>query len=280
MNTTSATNKAEALANNAHIKELYGLLRENGKETAGLDVLLNTVNTMEGAIKNAESRMAALQAELNKVKDIQAHPVKYMLQNTNDTIKKQIDSMKACVTRVKNNIIEGCKKAVTSCKEMGIRALDKLASFFSVKPLLQSISNRAQTCMKQCDKNISRMETFSKEYHETGLHLKNMGRMLIGKDPIDKPKEIGKLANAVCNSYRKEKGIFGGIRNMADKAISRLEQLENTAGTMRERKAEAKQSGTKAPVLLMTKLAENKDRIRQHDQTRPAPGLAKAEAAL
>ena len=271
-NSSEISGATASLESNVHIKELYSLLRENGKETTGLDALISTVKGMEGLIKSAETRMEVLQANLNIMKEIQAHPIKHMLQKANNNMKIQIEGMKTCISRVKNNIINGCKKAVISCKEVGIKALDKLASFFRIKPMLQMISKKAQSCMNQCDKNIARMETFSTEYHETGLHLKNMVRMLVGRDPVDKPKEIGKLANTVCNSYRREKSFFSSIRNIVNNVIRKVEQLENSVDAIREKKEIEKLSKP-----LMTKLTENKDKVRQLDLAKPVPGIAKSE---
>ena len=273
----TAARTATSLENNEHVKELYSLLQSSGKGTEGLDSFIGIVGNMDNIVKSAEQRMAAMQAELNKMKEIQDHPIKHILQNASKSFKARINSLKACISKVKNKFVTGCKKVITKLKELDTKALDKLVSFLGIKPMLQSMSRSARSCMNQCDKNISQIETFSKEYHKTGLHLTNMFRMIVGKDPLSQPKDVGKLATTVCNTYRKEKSFFGGIRNVINNLISKIEQLENKADAIRAREAAARTAKKAKAVPIMRKLRFHKKRIIHRDKTIPAPGLGKTE---
>lgn len=78
------------------------------------------------------------------------------------------------------------------------------------------------------ERAIARIEAFSQEYHNAGRHLKNMGRLLMEKQPIEQARPTGLFAKSVQAPYRAELACLQALRNSADKAISGLERLEQT----------------------------------------------------
>ena len=45
------------LSENQYVKNLFSILKDNGKDTSGLTALLGHVNKMESLIKSAEDRI-------------------------------------------------------------------------------------------------------------------------------------------------------------------------------------------------------------------------------
>jgi len=204
----SSVGTADApLAENEHVQELLGILHENGKDATGLTALINHVGEMENFVKLAESRIADMKAQLDEMKEVQDHPVRHALQNAIKALETKVMEVKEHIKELKINVIEGCRNAVDAFKEKGAAVLDRLASFFNIKGSLNSISKNIDESIVLDDKAMAKIESFSKEYHETGLHLKNMGRVLTGKPPIDAAKESGKLAKAVSLPYKAHKAV-------------------------------------------------------------------------
>jgi len=254
------------LMENEHVKELFGILQDNGKDTSGLTAIINHVNGMEDFVKRAEEKIADMKSQLETMKEVQDHPLKTTLQNTIKALEAKVAEIKQQISELKDNIIEGCKNAVTAFKEKGAVVLDKLASFFKIKSGLQSIKNNTVKNVNYCDKAVAQIETFSKQYHTAGRALKNMGRVLVGKQPIDAVKESGKMAKAFSAPYKAEKACLLGIRKQVDKMIASLDKLEQGAEAKRNEQVANKKE--KKPTL-MERLDAKKKEIKERELEAP-----------
>ena len=281
------------LAENEHVKELLGILKDNGRDTSGLTAILNHVKGMEDFVMQAENKIADMKSQLDEMKEIQNHPIKTALQNTIKSLESKVAVIKEQITEIKANIIDGCKNAVSAFKEKGIAALDKLASFFQVKTCLEKIKNSAVKSVNECDKTVARIESFSKEYHTAGRAIKNMARVFIGKEPINAVKESGKLAKAMCAPARAEKACMLGINKACTSMIMKLEALNHSADVKCDDKAVNGEKGDKAEKAekaaaktkkssLTERLQEKKELIKQKDLERNLPErtVKSREAAL
>ena len=70
--------------------------------------------------------------------------------------------------------------------------------------------------------------------------MKNVGRALMGKEAVSDAKGPGKLAKTVAAPYRAERACLLSMQNSVEKALARIERLEQAAekkpsilGTMR-----------------------------------------------
>ena len=256
------------LAENKYVKELLGILNDNGKDASGLTALINHVGEMESFVKLAENRIAEMKSQLDAMKEIQDHPIKNALQKTIKALEAKVAEIKEQIVQLRLDIAEGCKNAIEAFMEKGAAVLDRLASFFNIKPSLQSINKNIDASTRLDDKAMAKIEAFSKEYHQTGRHLKNMGRVLIGKPPIDAVKESGKLAKAVSAPYKADKAILLKMKSVVNKMIAKLEQLEQKMVAKREEKAAA--PADNKPTLA-EKIKSNKELIKQKDLERLTP---------
>ena len=261
-----------SLMENEHVKELFGILQENGKDTSGLAALINHVAGMEDFCVQAENKIASMKTQLDEMKEVQDHPIKTALQKAIVSLETKVAEIKAQIVELKTNIVEGCKNAVAAFKEKGAAALDKLASFFGIKSGLQAIKNSTVKAADGCDKACAKIETFSKQYHTAGRALKNMARMVVGKEPIDAVKESGKLAKAVSAPYRAEKACLLGIRKQCDKMIAALNNLEKSAEASRGEQG----AKSKKPTML-ERLEAKKNEIKEREREAPIPALDRSK---
>jgi len=265
-----------SLMENEHVKELFSILQENGKDATGLTALINHVAIMDDFVVQAENKISSMKSQLDEMKDIQDHPIKYTLQKAITALETKVAEIKAQIVELKTNIVEGCKNAVAAFKEKGAAALDRLASFFNIKSGLQSLKNSTVKAADRCDRSCAKIETFSKQYHTAGRALKNMARMVVGKQPIDTVKESGKLAKTFSAPYRAEKACMVGIRKQCDKMIAVLNNLEKGVEASRSEQADKPKKPT-----MMERLEAKKNEIKEREREAPVlDRTKKVEAAL
>jgi hypothetical protein len=264
---------SNTLEENEHVKELLSTLHNSGKDASGLLSLLSHVNEMENFIKHAEGTISEMKSQLAEMKEVQNHPVKAALQNTIKNLERLIAEMRKQLSDLKNKIVEGSKKAVAEFKDKGIMALDKLVSFFNIKGDLQAWKKIINSTIRADDKAVAKIQAFSDQYHSTGLGLKNMARIAVGKPPIDEKKEAGKLAKTLSAPYKMQKSALTSLRNSIDKAISNVERLEKKAATKQAERAVAKKPS------LIGQLHENLAIVEQRKREAPVHDRAKAKGA-
>ena len=116
--TAASDNKAvfTQLARNEHVKELFSILKDNGKDSAGLVALINHVGEMENFVRLAENRIAEMKSQLDTIKEVQDHPIKHTLQNAIKALEAKVAEIKEQISSVKNNVVEGCRNAVEAFK--------------------------------------------------------------------------------------------------------------------------------------------------------------------
>jgi vacuolar-type H+-ATPase subunit I/STV1 len=260
MNSSNSSDGGEGVFENEYVKNLFGILHENGKDTAGLSALLSQLDTMENFVKQAESKISDMKSQLESMREIQNHPIKTALKNAVKTLENKVAEIKVQLAELKSNIIEGAKKALTEFKENGIAALDRITSFFGIKKGLQAVKTNISAGIDKCDKSIAKIADFSRESHVAGRHLKNMARILAGKKPVDAVKESGKLAKAASAPYRAHKAVLSGIAKSADLMIAKFEQLEQRAA---DRKP-----------TIQERIEQNREKIKQKEAENPAPNRA------
>jgi hypothetical protein len=211
---------------NEHVQELFTILHENGKDTSGLSALINHLKGMEDFVSRAESKIVEMKAQLDTMKEVQNHPIKTSLNKTLKSFESKIAEIKAQISELKSNIINGCKNVVSAVKEQGAAVLNKLASFFRIKDGLRNIRDSTVKTAENCDKAVANINDFARQYHSAGSSIRNRGRIIAGKKPIDAVKEAGKLAKAAGAPYRAEKACVLGIQKQVDKMILSVENLE------------------------------------------------------
>jgi hypothetical protein len=265
---------APLLADNPYVQELFSIMQENGRDSTGLAALLGHVSEMESFVKRAEDKISEMKSQLAEMKEIQNHPVKKALQNAIKTLELKVAEVKERLSELKHNIVEGCKSAVQAFKEKGISALDKLASFFHIKSGVQVLDKSVQQSVSFCDKSVQQIDNFSREYRTASRAVKNIGRLLIGKEPIDAKKEAGILAKSLAAPYKAEKTVLLKISGLAKAMETRLEQLETTAAEKRANRVRE----PKEPTLL-GELAEAKQLVEQKKLEAPMPERSKVKAA-
>ena len=269
--TNTANGKVESfapLSENVHIVELYKILNDNGKDTTGFSALINHITSMENFVKQAEDNIANIKIQLETIKEIQDRPIKHILQKAVKSLETKVSEIKGLIADLKAVFIERCKNIVSDFKEKGISTLDQLATLFNIRNNLESIEVHIEASIKKCNKSLAKIESFSKEYYDTGRHMKNMIRILTGNKPIDIVKESGKLGKAISAPYLALKSCMKNMQKVVDKTLSKLTQLEQGAA---QKSGQVK--GKKPSIIDMLNINKELVQQREHEKTQPQRAL-------
>jgi len=224
-----AKTKAAPIMENEHVKELLAIMREQGAPTTkDLLAVLHQVVAMEKQLDAAVNELAAMRRELQEAQE-QNHPIKTAMQKAVIAMQGQVLDLRDKLAELKQNVIDGCKNAVATFKENGITALDNIARFFKVRPILENMRDNLNQNIRFDDKAIAKIEAISAEYHEAGRHVKNMGRAMIGKEAVQEAKPPGKLAKAMTAPFRAERSHFAAMKKRVEAAIGTMVRLEDRA---------------------------------------------------
>lgn len=254
---------AELILEHDHVKELLAILRENNSPSAkDFLVLLNQVSAMEKQLEAAVQELATMRQELKTAQE-QKHPVKNTLQKTVIVMQGQVLDMREKLAELKQNVIDGCKNAIVAFKETGISALDNVARFFKIRPILEIMRDTLTKNIQYDDKAIAKIEAISTEYHQAGRHLKNMGRVILGMEAAQEAKQPGKLAAVISAPFRAERSHFSSMKSHVEKSLNTLARLE-------ERAAEKKPSIREALATHNEKIAQAQKDAPATERPRPA----------
>lgn len=221
--------KSPPVMENEHVKELLGIMEANNLSTMKdmLDIL-NQVGAMEKQLDAAVTELAAMRQDLKTAQE-QNHPVKTAMQKAVIFMQGQVLDLRDNLAELKQNVIYGCKNAVAAFTEKGISALDNITRFFKIKPILENMRDSLNKNIQFDNKAIAKIEAASAEYHKAGRHLKNMGRVFVGREAMTEAKAPGKLAAAVSAPYRAERSCFVSMKKSVEAAIRKMERLEEKA---------------------------------------------------
>lgn len=217
----------QPIAENVQVKELLALLKDNN--TPGYEEfakLIGHVTEMEQRLSEATQELKAMRQEMQ---GLQNHSLKDTLQKSCKAMEENISVMRQRLSKLKEQIIDGCKNVLTDFKERGAVALNGITQFLHLRPALEAIQNAAEKSMQASDRAVARIDAFSTEYHEVGRHLKNMGRTLQGKPAETEAKENGNIARAFKGAFKVERALISSISRSAERALNTLARLEQTA---------------------------------------------------
>ena len=215
------------IAENEQVKELLALLKENnapGYEE--FSKLIGHVSEMEQRLSEATEELKAMRREMQ---GLQNHSLKDSLQKSCKAIETNLATMHQRLSKLKEQIIDGCRNILTDFKERGAVALNGITRFLHIRPALEAVQNASEKGIQACNRAVSRIDAFSTEYHEAGRHFKNMGRTLQGKPAEAEAKENGKLASIFKGGFKVQRTFIASISRSAERSLNTLARLEQTA---------------------------------------------------
>lgn len=211
------------------IQNLLKIFEENNAGKAEFVSLLSHIGAVERQLDEATREVTAMRRELAALRDEQRHPFRTALNRAITRLENGISAARAQLSEIKSTISERAAQAAAAFKEKGISAINKTMDFLGMKEKLSGLQEYLNKEVQAADKSIAKIEAVSAEYHETGKHLRNIGRALRGKEAIQDTKPMGFVAKAVRAPYKGARAALSGASRSAGAAIGKLEQLEKAA---------------------------------------------------
>ena len=254
---------------NRYVQGYLKALNENNRSGNDFIALLNVVEELEKLLAQSNRNMADMQRQLSELKEIQKHPIKTELNNISDAMQESAGAAKSWLGDIKESIANFCKKTMENFKDAGASALDKTASFLKLNDGLEAISRYAAHNNALCGTAINKIERFSEEYHKSGRALKNMGRMILGKEPIDDVKENGRLSKALTAPYRREKAVWAKIEQKAFVAARGLGDFHTQTQVKRIDRQDAKEVKNADKTDVFAKVNKHKETVDANKKENP-----------
>jgi regulator of replication initiation timing len=224
------------LMENQYVQELFAILHDNGKDSKGLSALIGHVGEMESFVTRTEQQISAMKSQLAEMREVQNHPIKTALTNAIKALETKVAEVKERIGELKSAIIDGCKSAVDAFKEKGAAALNNIAKFFHIKGALKAVDNAVDKDIATCDRAVANINKFAENYHEAARGIKNMGLIIIGREPVDRRKENGAMAAGMALPYKAHKAALNGIKKAIGAMEKGLAQLDASVEAQRVRR--------------------------------------------
>lgn len=258
-----ASTNAAPLMENEHVRELLLIMEENRAPTMqDFLAVLNQVANMGNQLNRAVNELQAMRQELQAARE-QKSPTKLALQNAVKGVEKSVAALRERLDTLKQNIIEGCKDTVAVFKEKGVSALDNIARFFKVRPILESMRDELKKAIQADDKAIATVGAISAEYHQAGRHLKNIARAVAGKEAGQDVKPVGMLAEVLQESFKTSRSVNAAMKNGVEAALQKLTKLEKATErkpSIQKTMQEFKEQIEKSPRAVSAPAAHRDDR--------------------
>jgi hypothetical protein len=207
---------------------------------ASVDTMQNQLNETLAELKNVRRQLDAIQDRKN--------PIKRAFTSVVNKLQAEVQAIQEQLNALKEKLITAAKNAVQGFKEKGQAALNGVLKFFGIKQDLQDTVKSAAAVIESCNQAIAKIEAVSNEYHAVGLHTRNMGRAIAGKESVADQKPKGNLAKALQAIVRFRRNVSNGLKKKCEAALAKLESLEKSVQQNRDRAAEHK--AVKKPSLM------------------------------
>lgn len=231
-----------ALSEQPEIMELFRVLEGNGmtKELQEVDSLVKYLESMESQFGQVLDELQEVRAQLTQMEDkgIGAATTR-LVERAEDKVQEIGEQL----IKVRNNLIQSAKYAVTVFQEKGMDALRNAVSAMKIPVVLSALKESFHRGMESMNRNAEKMETISSEVHAIGGHMKNIGRILLGRErkaPEKKNPDKGILAKVqkaflACGSH------FSEMEKQTENLLKKAERFLNGGEKKKSVKAEIQQ---------------------------------------
>lgn len=250
-----------AFSEQPELMELFHVLEENKmtKELREVETLVKYLESMEEQFGQVLEDLQEVRTQLNQLEDrgIGATTMR-IVERAEDKVKE----IGIQFTKVRNNLIQSARYAVAVFREKGTEALKSAVSAMKIPTVLSALKESLHSGMESMDRCAGKMDDISDEFHAVGGHMKNIGRILIGKErkePVRQNPDKGVLMKMqtvllACGRY------FSEMERKTENTLRRVEQF-NSMEKKPSVKAEIKQiKSEKSKKLQVQPMAQEKIR--------------------
>lgn len=223
------------------------------------------VQSLVGYIENMEYNLSVMTAEIQEMhKEVSRLHDKGIRAKCTQILSKaevKIGQIKAMVSTTKNRMMEAAGNAVKTYKEKGKSALIQAVNAMRIPAVLSAMKKGFSYTAQSMQQSARQLDTVREELHEVGSHMKNAGRIMIGR-----PTRQTKALEA-------DKGVLAKLRGFLEscgKAFDRMERgADNLLSKTRCDKSTEEKPSVKLELRQMKSAKSEKSKApMQHETVR------------
>jgi len=224
MNTIETT---VPITKNEDIQHIFTLMQDNGmqRDKQEIESLVRQISFMEAQFEKVFSELQDVKSQLQAIQD---NGIRATVTRIVDTAEIKISGVKNQFIAVKANVIKSFADAKDAVKEKGVSALNKTLNFFGVRSALSRLQGKLRDSVSTLQQGVSRIEDIKGQIHEAGVHARNAGRVMIGKDAKEVAAHNSErgILSGVQKLLNKTGGMLSGMGKITSSAISKINKLE------------------------------------------------------
>lgn len=230
------TARQTTLMEQPEIIELFRVLEENRlmKEKQEVESLVNYLDGMEIQFGQVMKELGEMRGQLNQIQDA---GVRSSAVKITERVENKIQEIGGQLSTVKNNLLHAAKNAVHTFREKGVDALRKTVSAMRISSALSYLKEGMHSGMESVNREAGKISIISGELHVAGEHMKNIGRVLTGKEMREPAPQ------------NPDKGILAKMQKTLLSCGGRLSAMEQRTENTRKRVEQFASKGEKKPSV-------------------------------
>lgn len=249
--------ETQAISLNVHpqIIDLYEVLEKNGlhKQKEDVQSLVGYIESMEYNLSVMMNEIQEMHTEVNRLHDkgIRAQCAKIVSK-----VEDKVQQAKTMISIAKVKTIQSAENAVKAFREKGKSALVQAVQAMRIPAALSKIKDGFSHAAQSMRQSAGQLDVIRGELHEVGGHMKNAGRVFLGKPAKQADKlETDKGALAKLRGFLESCGnAFSNMERGADRLMEKMqhskepeEQKQSVKYELRQLKTEHSEK-SKVPV--------------------------------
>ena len=218
----------DQLKEHPQIVELLDTLDKNGlmKEKNEVQSLVSYIGGMEETLTGMLGELQDMRREINLIHNNTLRSKCHTLvEKTESKIRQGFSAVK----KMKDNLIQSAGNAVRAFREKGRDALAESVRAMKIPEALDKLSSMFGKLSKDMAQDTRKLSAMQTELQGAKGHLKNMGRLFIGRAPKE------------AEQIKTDKGILSRLSRLFDKTQKGFASLEQKAMDAADKKPSVKE---------------------------------------
>lgn len=201
------------IGENEHLQEFFSLCSQEGREEEGWEVkqLLQVLGQMERQYQEVTEELEMVKQELS---GLQNQGVKARVLETVYQVERKIEYGKKQLAVIKEKVLAGVETAVERAKTDGAMALCHAIDIIRIPTALKHLECGLRQTAEYTEHARENLRQIKEEFSWTKIHVKNMGRVFMGREGRAGPGSIGSISGVYpkegrdASIYKKISSVF------------------------------------------------------------------------
>lgn len=196
-----------------NLKELFYILEEHGMEREKIQVL-QMAEYIDGMEEKMETVLAEVKGMREQISRIENKGIREKSDNLGKSVKEKVEEVRDALYNVKDSFLTKVDQAVWAGKSKGRDALIGVLRTIHLPGMMSQLQHQLKSAITVTDCSIEKLGDMADQVHGAKQHLKNAGRILIGR----KAKKI--------NSRDPERGVIYQTQRLMYQSMFSMQEME------------------------------------------------------